>query len=130
MSKEAESIEGPITENEILDALRSLVEKSIRQNRVKFFLNKACADVEKLDMTCAELLMNAEDYHVVRKWAGDPLDIVVDSTLLQTGLMAHWMGIQIRVNRHVKEIFAVPVVPEHIEGCFVVLAEHRFAGLP
>jgi len=115
-------VEGEVSEDERQIELQLMLNKAIRARRVRDILESTIRGVEEKDRMCQAVIMSAEDWGVLRKWAGENLDIDVNPAALRSGIMGQYLGITIMVQIGFSKMVGVPVVGE-AENCLMVLLE-------
>ena len=103
MSKFQEIAASVVCRDDVDKYLQELAEKAIKAKRIRDVLLDLFEPDDKSDKVCAWILMNADDYKVLRDYIRDELNIYTKAGVLRTGRMARFFSADIVVNKKVKE---------------------------
>jgi hypothetical protein len=105
--------------------LRAFAEKAIRASSLKSALGELFLSIEKQDKTCAWLVMNVDDWKILRTYLWDEMEINTDYHELKKGKMAQYMTATILVNKNFADpkAFAENELPAEL-----ALASDEFDG--
>ena len=102
MSVLQDILKQPISNVEIDEWLKQQAEKAIAAQRIEKKLGEAFAMVEKRDLICRWICVNADDYFIMRRFLGDKMDEITDyNIILRTGQFARYLMATVIVNRSI-----------------------------